>query len=299
MEHIRIDITDLPTSKYDDFVFIIGRFQALHRGHQALLMEARKRFPNKKCGVVSFTPDPRDYFAKEQTSKLLTYSERIEKFSELGVEMVIEFEFDEVFSQQSQADFIKVLKQLGILHVIHGEDFQFGHQMKGKVENREVFVPVSDIIVNQQKISSSRLINFLESGAIGQLNEQLGYPFFMRGTVITGEKRARTLGFPTANIEVDLEKKLPSEGVYATRTKIENQMFESVTHVGTSPTFGRQIKVVETHLFNYSGDLYGKTLEIQFFNKVRSVQKFENVEAVRAQIIKDITQIKHYFAQKS
>lgn len=295
MEHIIIDVTKPITYQAHNIVFAIGRFQALHIGHQHLLSEAKRFFPTRKCGVITFTPDPRDYFSKKVNPKILTYTERLQKFEEIGVEVLIEFVFNETFSQLSKREFLDLMQKMNIDAIVHGQDFHFGNQNDYHHIKSPILHEVSDLQINNTKVASSELAKYLDKGAIRTLNEALNYVYSVTGNVISGRKLARKIGFPTANLNVDAEKILPVSGVYATRTKIDNETYESITHVGPSPTFEHFNQVIETHVFNYHKNLYDKKITVFFYEKIRDVEKFSGIEAVENQIKQDIICVKQYF----
>lgn len=299
MEHIVIDTSKPLVHHFEDTVFAIGRFQALHRGHQHLLTELTARFPQKRCGVLTFFPDPRDFFSDTVQQKVLTHEERLSKFEQLGIDVVVEFKFDRLFSNMTKIEFVTLLKKLGIETIIHGEDFRFGRLDDERKSKNSMMQAIHDIYVDGMKVSSTQLNRYLQIGAIDQLNSALNYPYFLSGVVTGGDQRARTLGFPTANLIVDAEKMLPSDGVYATQTLYNGSVFQSVTHIGPSPTFHREAKKIETYVFNMDEDLYGETLTIQFYKRIRGVQVFSGVEAVKIQLQHDIEQVKQYFYQEN
>lgn len=299
MEHIIIDTTKPITYRADDIVFVIGRFQALHIGHQHLFVQAKAKFPHRKLGILTFFPDPRDFFSERVHPKILTHAERLAKFEQLGVDVVIEFVFHQAFASMTRQAFITLLESLEIQHIVHGEDFRFGRADDTTHVENTMMQSVGDLYVNHAKVSSSQLNQYVQEGRIDLLNAALNYPYFLSGEVIAGDRRARKLGFPTANVMVDLEKMLPYDGVYATKTVIAGEMFDSVTHIGSSPTFQREKKTIETHIFGMDNDLYGQTLDILFFERIRGVQTFSGVDAVKAQLQRDVEQVKQYFQLKN
>lgn len=296
MEVIRIDLENTNLPKIANSVFVIGRFQTLHKGHQSLFLEAKQRFPNKQIGVMTFYPDPRDFFTGKQQKKILTYDERLKALEDLGVEIVVEFNFTSYFANLSREEFVNYVTAMGIDTILHGSDFRFGKQGEDEVEIQStLFHEINDYQISDTKVSSSLLADDLQKGDIETVNLLLGYNYFLNGNVIRGDQIARTLGFPTANISTDSEKLLPGDGVYATKTEIDGKSYYSLTHVGPSPTLGREMICVESHLLSYCGDLYEKDVKVTFFQKIRNVQKFANISEIKAQISRDITEIQRYF----
>lgn len=299
MEHIIIDISKPIINHFENTTFAIGRFQALHRGHQHLFREVSRLFPNKKRGVLTFTPDPRDYFFGKIQPKILTREERIEKFRELGIDILVEFVFNDIFAQMTKKAFIETLQTLGIDSIIHGEDFRFGSDQDQSDTTYPQLISIIDFQVDGEKVSSSLMSDFLQRGQIKELNQSLNYSYFVRGNVVRGKQLARKLGFPTANLDVESEKMLPENGVYATRTKIGDQLFSSITHVGPSPTFNRQKQVVETHIIGETLELYDTKITVFFESQIRKVENFSGMSAVRNQLKRDVDAVKQYFDSKN
>lgn len=299
MEHIVVDITKPLAFQMNDTVFSIGRFQALHLGHQHLIKEAKRLFPNKKQGILTFSPDPRDFFSKNTQPKILTAQERYSKLEQLGIDVVVEFVFNQAFANMTKQSFIELLQQLNIEHVIHGQDFRFGSVEDDSTIKNSMLIAVEDLKVENMRVSSSQMNMYLQAGKIDMLNQSLGYTYSISGHVISGEKIARKLGFPTANVQIPNEKMLPGDGVYITQTYIDGEMFESVTHVGTSPTFQLNEKKIESHILKSIPDIYEKEITIFFLKKIRDVQKFDNIEMVKLQIDNDIEQVKQYFNKEN
>lgn len=296
MEVIRIDLENTNLPQIANSVFVIGRFQTLHKGHQSLLLKAKEHFPNKRLGVMTFYPDPRDFFTKAKQQKLLTYTERLKQLEHLGVEVVVEFTFNAQFANLTRHEFIKRVRAMGIDTIFHGSDFRFGKQGEDDIEiHSELFHEIEDYQISDVKVSSSLLAHDLQKGDIEIVNDLLGYNYFVNGVVINGTKVARTLGFPTANLAIDSEKMLPGSGVYATVSEVDGNCYYSVTHVGPSPTLGREALCVESHLLSYTGNLYQKEMKLTFFQKIRDVQTFANITEIKGQISKDIIKIQRYF----
>lgn len=281
--------------KADHIVFVIGRFQAFHRGHQYLIEQAKALFPTYRVGIITFSPDPRDFFAGSIQQKILTHAERLKKFEASGVDEVIEFTFDDAFSKLTKKAFLQLMKSFQIEHIVHGGDFRFGSVDDHHQVDASILHEIPDLEVANQKISSSELVIVLQSGEIEELNRLLGYTYEVTGNVIQGKQLARQIGFPTANLFIDSEKLLPENGVYATKTSIDDKIYTSITHIGPSPTFDRKEKVVETHIIDRDLLLYGKDITVLFYKKIRGIQTFSGIDAVKQQLIEDVEVVKSFF----
>lgn len=298
MEHIIIDITKPIEYRANNTVFTIGRFQALHKGHRHLINEAKRRFPGRRQGILTFSPDPRDFFLKQVQPKLLTKQERFTMFEALGIDIVIEFVFHESFAKLSQRAFIELMDQLHIDAIVHGQDFRFGAMESADCLKRTMMIAVEDVLLNEsEKVSSSVLASYLENGNIEELNKALDYQYAISGSVVQGKQLARKLGFPTANLLIDKEKMLPGNGVYATQTMIDGKYYHSMTHVGPSPTFERQAKIVETHILDENLELYDQVITVFFYKQIRGVQTFDGIEAVQKQLCIDKSVVKQFFSE--
>ena len=281
-------------------VVTIGNFDGAHRGHQAILRAARAKAQalGVSCAVFTFRPHPQHVLRPASAPPLLlTYDEKLAALSAFGADLIVEEPFSREFSLKSAEDFFEnTLKRvLKARAVVVGYDFAFGRERQGSLDRlrewcRQAGIEVevvAPIEIDQRAVSSSRIRSLYLSGDIEAANALMGRPFGYQGPVVHGDARGRQLGFPTANVKPqDLKLTLPF-GVYATWVWVDGQEYPGATNFGIRPMFETAVPLIEAHLLGFSGDLYGKNLDIRFVKRLREEQKFETVEALKAQIVRD------------
>lgn len=281
-------------------VVTIGVFDGVHRGHQYLIRKLveEAHTSNRNSVVITFYPHP-DVVLRGITGRyyLTTPEERASLFGALGVDYVITLTFDDVLRQIRAADFTdQMLSSLNLDSLWVGSDFAMGFKREGNVEflqaqgaSKGFSVHVIDMLLDEGgKISSTTIRQALEKGEVDAAKEQLGRSYSVTGEVVHGQKRGRTIGFPTANIEVDDSLIIPANGVYAGWATWEDQRYKAVTNVGIRPTFEGQAQTVEAYLLDFSGDLYGKYLTFTFEDYLRPEMKFDGIQSLIAQIQADV-----------
>ena len=286
----------------------IGNFDGYHRGHQALIdkLNSIKKEEGLKSLVFSFNPRPYEVFNNIEGKSILSLAERMEVASRMGVNILVEYPFSLEFSYMSGEDFIEnvLIGQFGCEDIVIGEDFAFGkNRMWNAARIAEIGAElgigvtiVSHEFENSEKISSSTIRELLRCGDVSRANELLGYDYFVSAQVKHGDKRGRDLGFPTMNIEVDSAKILPPNGVYITETYLQDgSRYPSITNIGNNITFGYVATRVETHIYNFSGQIYGQEAKVTFKEHVRGEVKFSCVEELIGQIDRDLERMKDYF----
>jgi riboflavin kinase/FMN adenylyltransferase len=277
----------------------IGNFDGVHRGHQALLICAREeaRAGGAPAGVIVFEPHPREFFRPGEPHFRLTPLERkIELFERLGLDVAIVLTFDAALAGFSASRFIHevLLAGLGIRHAVIGYDFFFGKDRGGNPETMRsagcelgfgvtVIAPVAEA----GEVFSSRGIRArLAAGDVKGAAVALGHWWRVAGMVTGGAKRGTALGFPTANLTLPQGTAL-AHGIYAVRVVVGGDRFAAAAYLGTRPTFDDGAAVLEVLLCVFHGDLYGRVIEVEFLDFVRSDQRFRTIDALRAQIVKD------------
>ncbi|HLH20984.1 MAG TPA: bifunctional riboflavin kinase/FAD synthetase [Chloroflexota bacterium] len=278
----------------------IGAFDGVHRGHQVLLgdMVARAAELGARAVCVTFDPDPAQVLHPDVHPRALcSTAERERLIRAVGVDEVYVWPFTPAVAQMSPEAFMADLcARYPLIEVWVGVDFGFGRDRAGNVQTlvelgqRYGFgvharAPVYD---GDRPISSTRIRDLLEAGEVAEAARLLGRPYRLAGEVLGGAQRGRQLGFPTANLVPPAEQVLPAHGVYAGRATVEGTTYASVANVGTRPTFGEDRPLIEVHLLDYAGDLYGRHLAFDFVERVRTIRRFESIEALRAQITADI-----------
>ena len=277
----------------------LGNFDGVHRGHAHLIRAAHAARPDLPLAVLTFEPHPRELFRPEDPPFRLTLSaERADALAALGVKTIYEAPFTPAFSHLTADAFIADVLHaaLGAAHLTCGPDFAFGHRRGGGVTllaaraealgiGLTIVPPLTDA---QGPLSSTRIRRLLQDGYPERATAELGRPWTIRGEVAHGDKRGRTIGFPTANIALGRHLE-PARGVYAVTARLpDGRLVPGVANIGRRPTVadGMQSRL-EVHLFDFAADLYGQELTIALHHFLRAEQKFENFDALRAQIATD------------
>ena len=285
-----------------NIIAAIGNFDGVHLGHQALLQETVRIAREKGAapGAIIFEPHPRRFFTPDAPPFLLYASEmRDELLREHGAEEILKIVFDASLSKLSPSNFVYdvLIDRLGVSGLVAGADFRFGAKRAGdrafleKVgEDPGFHVEIVDLLKEgSEKFGSSAVREAIKAGDMAGAATMLGRPWSVAGRIAEGQKLGRTLGFPTANLTLG-EIIEPRHGVYATRARVDGKEYAAVSNFGRRPTVGSDAPLLETHLFDFDGDLYGKTLEVVFIDFIRDEQKFDGLDALKAQIAKDCEQ---------
>ena len=276
----------------------LGNFDGVHLGHAGVIRAARAARPGAPVAVLTFEPHPRSFFRPQDPPFRLTLSaERAAALEALGVDLLYELPFDAAFSHISGEDFIDRVLHAGLraVHLACGGDFAFGHRRGGDVGmlirragalgmGLTVVPPIADA---QGPISSTRIRRLLQDGYPEHAAALLGRNHTIRGVVAHGDKRGRTIGFPTANIPLG-EHLEPARGVYAVTVRLpDGSTVQGVANIGLRPTVGGKESRLEAHLFDFAGDLYDAELTVALQAFLREERKFETFDALKAQIIAD------------
>ncbi len=277
----------------------VGKFDGFHLGHRSLLAEVLKEKEKGLAScVVSFS------MAVERGRKVIYTKEEQRKLCEfMGIDVLAEFILDEAVREMTAEQFVGEIlcKKLQAKVIVVGEDFRFGKDRAGdvtllqKLEEKYGYrtTCVPKVTEDTVRISSTGIRELLAEGNVEEANELLGRPYGVFGEVLHGKKLGRTLGFPTMNLIPPSEKLIPAYGVYVTKTKVDGQWFDGITNVGLRPTVDSNERVsVETHLFEYEGDLYGKQVEVQFLEFLRPERKFADVEQLKRAMHEDFVKAK-------
>ena len=298
MQVIEEDLVKIVPKK--DTLLTIGVFDGVHLGHQHLLTHLRNKAREEGwlSGVVTFKSHPQTVLHPRRKLLLLSDLEtRVNLLHSLGIDIVATLDFNPELAQLSARAFLQLLKDyLKMQGLVIGPDFALGRNRQGSAEQLrllgqemgfsiEIMTP---FVLNGEVVSSSTIRQALTQGNTKKVENLMGRPFSLSAQVISGDQRGRTLGFPTANLDIKPEQALPSDGVYATIAHIDHNLLPSVTNVGTRPTFGGGNRTVETHLLDYEGQLKGQRLTIDLVDKLRGERHFDRPEELKAQIAKDI-----------
>ncbi len=300
MRHVR----DLRSLHLDGCALTIGSFDGVHLGHQALMrcvVEEARRL-GVPAVVLTFFPHPSVVLqGRPRFFYISTPDEKAALLGELGADLVITQRFDRELSCMPAGDFLRLLQDhLGMRTLCIGEDFALGHQRQGdrsflEKSGREMGFKVQvvpPVKVGGHVVSSTRVRAALRAGDVASVARYLGRPFVLPGTVVEGAGRGRSLGFPTANLRIWEERAHPGPGVYACFARLSEERYQAVANIGVRPTFeqGSETPVVEAHLLDYEGDIYGKELSLAFVSRLRDERRFPGPEALLEQIRQDVRQ---------
>lgn len=290
----------------------IGFFDGVHKGHQKVIGEAVEtaRRTGVKSAVMTFDPHPSLVLGgrKEEVFYITPMQQKMEIFRNMDIDVCFIVRFTSDFAQLQPEQFIKhFIEELGVTHVSAGFDFSFGAKGEGtmdlmqKMSNGRYGVSVIGKQEDQQeKISSTRIRGYLKAGEVGEVSRLSGRPFKVMGTVVNGDKRGRTIGFPTANVEPELGTFVPARGVYAVRLQVQDEIHEGVCNVGYKPTFNdpdHKKLVIEVHIFEFNKDIYGERVVVDWHKRIRDERKFSGIDELKAQIEKDKQEAIQFFAQ--
>jgi riboflavin kinase / FMN adenylyltransferase len=301
-------------------VVSIGNFDGLHLGHQKILRTvlARARAAGHTAAAVTFDPHPMKLLRPDNAPRMIeTLSQRLAGFEQIGLDAALVLRFDRELSLLSPEDFMLriLIERLHVAAILVGANFCFGHRGAGNVrlltqfgkEHEFEVETISPVEVDGSVVSSTAVRNAVADGRVGEAVPLLGHPFSLTGEIRTGAGRGRTILFPTLNL-VPEQELLPKLGVYATetiirrapsgaRTRIEGNVFRSVTNVGTRPTFDGRGVTVESHLFGFDEQISSGAMEVRFHARLRDEKKFSGAEELRDQIARDIVAAREYFAE--
>lgn len=295
----------LPKQRCEPIALAIGNFDGMHLGHQALLNQLQTVAKTKGLtpAVMTFEPHPREFFTPlNAPERLSNLREKLEQFEAFAVEKVFVCAFNKSFAAISAQDFLNMLREkLNVNSVLVGEDFRFGAKRTGSIEdfkqagftlNTLPQVNLAHETLHSRRVSSTRIRSALAGGNLTEAAFMLGRPYSISGKVVHGAKRGRELGFPTANVHIKHERPALT-GVYA----VKLQGLNAVANLGVRPTIeGVPKLLLEVHVLDFNGDLYGQHVHVEFLHKIRDEIKFASLDALKAQIAVDVKQTKIFFA---
>ncbi len=283
-------------------VVALGNFDGVHLGHQAVVRRAVEKGRESGSLVVAatFDPHPRVVLRPVTEPRLLTTLElRREALLGCGADDVYVIRFDRELSKKSPEEFVRdvLLGELRAGTVVVGENFRFGHRATGDVEDlaRIMRANGGGVCVvpiragnGAEEINSTRIRELLAVGEVEAAARLLGRPYVVRGAVTVGDRRGRSIGFPTANVVPDPAVVVPARGVYAGFVRAGDETHPACTNIGVAPTFERGESRIEAHLLGFEGDLYGRTIDVSFISRIRPEERFSGVEELKAQISRDV-----------
>ena len=302
------DVERVPNS-----VITVGTFDGVHTGHRAIIDTVAEKAQQRdaRSVLVTFDPHPRDIINPGDSGiKLLTtLQERAEILNELGIDTMVVIPFDRDFSLLSSEEFIRdiIYEKVGVSEFVIGYDHQFGRNREGTIETIERLgqelgfdsYVVSKREVGEQTVSSTAIRNAIsKDGDMKQTATFLQRPYRLNGTVVHGDKRGKKIGFPTANIKPEHDRKIiPQDGVYAVKVRINGNLFDGMMNIGTRPTFDGKVRTLEVNLFNFDNDIYGKEVQVRFYNRIRDEKKFDGKDDLISQLEQDEKQAMELLAE--
>ncbi len=300
--HIYMQIlTDLAQVKPEPSCLTIGYFDGVHRGHRYLINQASKtaRQQRLRAVLLTFYPHPNVVLRGAEPFYLSTREEKLALLSELDLDLIIIQPFTPGLTQTRAGPFIDwLIKSVGLVNLWVGPDFTVGYRREGNIPflqrmgNERGFEMnvVERLRLDGKPISSSRIRRALQSGDVTLAARCLGRPYCLQGPVVVGAQRGRTIGIPTANVQVPAERAVPAHGVYAAWVRLCHERHRAVVNIGTRPTFDNGPRTIEAHLLDFSREIYGQQLKIDFVARLRTEQPFKDAQALVKQINRDIEQ---------
>ena len=291
-------------------VVTIGNFDGVHKGHQVLIKKTVK-FANEnnlKSIVFTFENHPINYFKNKKIKNIITNSEKISKIKKLGVDILIMIPFDSYMTKISPLEFIKeiLIDKLDAKKIIVGHDFTFARRKEGNTKilkemsfkYRFDLEIVNSIDINDIRVSSTHIRQLVDNGDVDKVNKYLGYNFLIKGKIIKGKQLGRTIGFPTANIKINDDLLIPKKGVYVTSVYIDDNIYYGATNIGYNPTVKGESLSIETNILEFSEDIYGKVIKLEFLERIRDEKKFNSIDELKLQLKKDTDYIyKNYICK--
>jgi riboflavin kinase/FMN adenylyltransferase len=293
-------------------VLALGNFDGLHRGHFKIIERVRRGAAEHGGTPMAMTFDPhpsRVVRPDKAPSLLMTKAQRLEALERAGIAATAVVRFTPEMSQWDPETFVRtvLVEWLRVSEVWVGANFLFGHDRSGNFSTLRTLGQrygfradkIDAVRYKEFVVSSTRVRRLVSEGRMDEAGALLGHQFYIDGTVVEGKKRGRELGFPTANLKTENEL-LPPNGVYATMTTIDGIVHPSITNIGLRPTFGDTVKTtIEAYILGFNGDLYGRQVRLGFVQRLRDERKFDDVDALRAQIEADCRRAERLFAQLS
>ncbi|WP_343303407.1 bifunctional riboflavin kinase/FAD synthetase [Chitinophaga niabensis] len=295
------DLQQLPD--FRNAVITIGTFDGVHTGHQYILQQLQEAAEacHGETVIITFDPHPREVLAPQNKTVhlLTTLDEKIQLLEKWGIHHLVVVPFTKAFSELSATAYLEdfLISTFRPHTIIIGYDHRFGHNREGGLELLEAeqqkfgfqLLEIPQQVVHDLTVSSTKIRNSLQEGAILLANELLGYPYFINGKVVHGDKMGRQLGFPTANIALhDSRKLIPAQGVYAVKVTVAGKEWKGALNIGTRPTFNGSELRIEVYILDFNEEIYGAEIHVSFIEFIRADKKFDAVDALVVQITDDV-----------
>lgn len=282
-------------------ILTLGTFDGVHIGHKKILERITENTENGKYEslVLTFFPHPRMVLQEKSEIRLLnTIGEKIKLLEATGIENLVVHPFNESFSRLTAEEFVRTIlvEKFQIQKIIIGHDHRFGRNRTANIDDLIAFgieygfevEQISAEEIQDVSVSSTKIRKALNEGNMALANEYLGYNYFLNGTIVKGKQLGRTIGFPTANINIEEDYKLiPKIGVYVVKATINDESIFGMMNIGFNPTVNGEKQTIEVHLFNFEKDIYDQSIEVSLLHYIRDEQKFSSVDALKAQLHQD------------
>ncbi len=290
-------------------VITIGNFDGVHKGHLNLINKVMEltqmQYSGCKSTVLTFNPHPRSFIGDGDFKLIFNSTEKLDVFKSTGIEMLIEYPFDDLTRSMSSSEFVDqiLINGLNCKALVIGKDYSFGKNKEGNADKIKCLlskygVPVfvlPDILNGNERIGSTRIRKTIESGNMEEAEILLGKPYFVSGEVIHGKELGRQIGFPTMNILPSKDKLVPTNGVYISRVTLDKKTYNSITNIGYNPTVSGKVLITETNVFDFDKSVYGKIAKVEILKKIRDEKNFASIEKLKEQIDIDVKIAKKYF----
>ena len=296
----------------DKSVVTIGKFDGIHKGHTVLIEKAvdLAKKENLKSIVFTFKNNPISYFSNILTREIITEDEKMDKLKSLGVDVVIDIPFNKEMANISAENFVKeiLVDKLGVKKLIIGHDFAFAKNREGTPAVLEILGKkygftvdiIGAVTINNIRVSSTYVKDLIYAGRVEEIKSYLGRNYFIEGQVIHAKQLRRTIGFPTANIKLEENLIIPKRGIYATKVHIGNDIYFGATNIGYNPTVNGEKMSIETNILKFNEDIYGKTIKLEFLERIRDEKKFKDLNELKIQLKMDTNYIyKKYICKSS
>lgn len=289
-------------------IISVGTFDGLHKAHSEIIQKvtniAKKQ--DAKSIIFTFEEPPKNFFSKDKTKILNLNNEKITLLEKKGIDFIFVQKFDVSFANKTAEEFIYycLIQNLGLKTLVIGDDHKFGKGRSGDYENLKRIskelnfevVKIDSVYINDKRVSSTNIRNYIQEGRVEEANQMLDYEYFTKGKVVSGKQIGREIGFPTANLEVNCQKLLPKLGVYAVLAEINGRKYPAMCNIGFRPSINISHEItIEVHIINFNDYIYEQEITLHFSKKIRDEQKFDGVESLVNQLkIDKLFTIEHF-----
>ena len=291
------------------FAVTIGAFDGVHLGHQSLFRKLREQAQQHAAGslAITFDPDPAEVVSTNPPPYLSDLDQKIELIAAQGIDELCVMHFDARIKNMTAQEFMDaVVRAATVVELVVGHDFAMGHDRHGTRTVLEAyaqqhgfaFAVAEELRLDGQGVSATRIRRLLTQGDVTGAARLLGRAPCIRGPVVEGDKRGRLIGFPTANLGLQQRWAIPADGVYVAYTHLAGEKKPSAVNIGMRPTFDAKQRTIESHILDFSGDIYGQEIGVEFLQRLRGEQKFSGIEEIREQIGRDVQAARDYFASR-